>query len=146
VIVADASVWAVALADDGPDGDQVRARLRGEHVALPELAYLEVASVLRRQLAVGALDARRAGLALDDLAALPARRAPHRPLLTRCWELRDNLTIYDATYVALAEAVNATLLTADRRLARAPGPRCPIEVLQPTPAAPAPEPPSSHEE
>jgi predicted nucleic acid-binding protein len=146
VIVADASVLAVALADDGPDGDQARARLRGEHVALHELADLEVASVLRRQLAAGALDARRAGLALDDLAALPARRAPHRPLLARCWELRDNLTIYDAAYVALAEAMHATLLTADRRLARAPGPRCPIEILQPTPAAPAPEPPSNHEE
>jgi predicted nucleic acid-binding protein len=146
VIVADASVLAVALADDGPDGDQARARLHGEHVAFPELADLEVASVLRRQLAAGALDARRAGLALDDLAALPARRAPHRPLLARCWELRDNLTIYDAAYVALAEAMHVTLLTADRRLARAPGPRCPIEVLQPTPAAPAPEPPSNHEE
>jgi predicted nucleic acid-binding protein len=145
VIVADASVLVVALADDGPDGDQARARLRGEHVALPELADLEVASVLRRQLAAGALDARRAGLALDDLAALPTRRAPHRPLLARCWELRDNLTIYDAAYVALAEAMHATLLTADRRLARAPGPRCPIEILQPTPAAPAPEPPSNHE-
>lgn len=146
MIVADASVLAAALADDGPDGDQARARLRGEHVAFPELADLEVASVLRHQLAVGALDARRAGLALDDLAALPARRAPHRPLLARCWELRDNLTIYDAAYIALAEAMNATLLTADRRLARAPGPRCPIEVLQPTPAIPAPEPPSSYEE
>jgi predicted nucleic acid-binding protein len=129
VIVADASVLAVALADDGPDGDQARARLRGERVALPELADLEVASVLRRQLAAGALDARRASLALDDLAALPARRAPHRPLLPRCWELRDNLTIYDAAYVALAEAMRATLLTADRRLAKAPGPRCPIEIL-----------------
>jgi predicted nucleic acid-binding protein len=136
VIVADASVLAVALADDGPDGDQARARLRGERVALPELAELEVASVLRRQLAAGVLDARRAVLALDDLAALPARRAPHRPLLARCWELRDNLTIYEAAYVALAETVQATLLTADRRLARAPGPRCPIEVLKPTtPAA-----------
>ncbi len=145
MIVADASVLAVALADDGPDGDQARARLRGEHVALPELADLEVASVLRRQLAAGALDARRAGLALDDLAALPARRAPHRPLLPRCWGLRDNLTIYDAAYAALAEAMNATLLTADRRLARAPGPRCPIEVLQPTPATPTPEPSSNHE-
>jgi predicted nucleic acid-binding protein len=133
VIVVDASVLAVALADDGPDGDQARARLRGERVILPELADLEVASVLRRQLAAGAVNARRAGLALDDLAALPARRAPHRPLLARCWELRDNLTIYDAAYVALAEATQATLLTADRRLARAPGPRCPIEILQPMP-------------
>ncbi len=146
MIVADASVLVVALADDGPDGDQARARLRGERVALPELADLEVASVLRRQLAAGALDARRASLALDDLAALPARRAPHRPLLPRCWELRDNLTIYDAAYVALAEAMRATLLTADRRLARAPGPRCPIEILQPATPQPPPEPPSHHHE
>jgi predicted nucleic acid-binding protein len=131
VIVADASVLVVALADDGPDGDQARARLSGEHLAMPELADLEVTSVLRRQMRSGALDARRAGQALDDLAALPARRAPHRPLLARCWELRDNLTPYDAAYVALAEAMNATLLTGDRRLARAPGSHCAIEVLQP---------------
>jgi len=145
VIVADASVLAVALADDGPDGDQARARLRGERVILPELADLEVASVLRRQLAAGAVDARRAGLALADLAALPAQRAPHRRLLARCWELRDNLTVYDAAYVALAEAMQATLLTADRRLARAPGPRCPIEILQPMPRRRPAEPPSNHD-
>jgi predicted nucleic acid-binding protein len=66
VIVADASVLAVALADDGPDGDRARAWPRGERVILPELADLEVASLLRRQLAAGAVDARRAGLALDD--------------------------------------------------------------------------------
>jgi predicted nucleic acid-binding protein len=130
VIVADASVLAVALADDGPDGDRARARLRGERLVLPELADLEVASVLRRQLRAGALDARRASLALNDLAALPGRRAPHRPLLARCWELRDNLTLYDAAYVALAEAMDATLLTGDRRLARASGMRCSIEIFQ----------------
>jgi predicted nucleic acid-binding protein len=56
-------------------------------------------------------------------------RAPHRPLLPRCWELRDNLTVYDAAYVALAERLDTTLLTADARLAGAPGPRCLIEVL-----------------
>jgi predicted nucleic acid-binding protein len=133
VIVADASVLVVALADDGPDGDRARPRLRGEHLASPELAGLEVASVLRRQIKADALDSRRAGPALNDLAALPARRAAHRPLLPRCWELRDNLTIYDAANVALAEALKATLLTGDRRLARAPGPQCPIEILQPTP-------------
>jgi predicted nucleic acid-binding protein len=129
VIVTDASVLVVALADDGPDGDRARARLAGERLAVPELADLEVASVLRRQLRSGALDARRAGLALADLAALPARRAPHRPLLPRCWELRENLTIYDAAYVALAEALDATLLTGDGQLARAPGPTCRVEVL-----------------
>ena len=62
-----------------PDGDQARARLHGELLAMPELADLEVASVLRRQMQAGLLDARRARLALEDLAALPARRAPHRP-------------------------------------------------------------------
>lgn len=131
MLVVDASVLVVALADDGPDGDQARARLRGERLVLPELADLESVSVLRRQIRAGAIDIRRAGLALEDLAALPARRAPHRPLLARCWELRDNLTVYDAAYVALAEAMQATLLTGDRRLAGASGPRCPIEILQP---------------
>jgi predicted nucleic acid-binding protein len=81
----------------------------------------------------GALDGRRAGQALDDLAAVPAVRAPHRPLLARCWELRDSLTVYDAAYVALAEAMHAALLTGDRRLARATGPQCPIEVFRPIP-------------
>ena len=131
VLVVDASVLVVALADDGADGDHARARLRGEQLILPELADLEVASVLRRQIRAGAIGARRAGLALQDLGALPAARAPHRPLLGRCWELRDNLTVYDAAYVALAEAVQATLLTGDQRLARATGPRCPIEILEP---------------
>lgn len=130
MLVVDASVLVVALADDGPDGDQARARLRGERLVLPELADLEIVSVLRRQIRAGAINTRRAGLALEDLAALPARRAPHRPLLARCWELRDNLTVYDAAYVALAEAMQATLLTGDRRLSGASGPRCPIEILQ----------------
>ena len=133
MIVADANVLVVALADDGPDGDQARARLHGERLTVPELADLEVTSVLRRQMRAGLLDARRARLALEDLAALPARRAPHRPLLRRCWELRDNLTIYDAAYIALAEAMNTTLLTGDQKLARAPGPQCPIEIFQPAP-------------
>jgi len=129
VIVVDASVLATALGDDGPDGDHARARLRGERLSAPELVDLEVASVLRRQLQGGEVDLRRAALALADLAAIPLRRAPHRPLLARCWELRDNLTIYDASYVALAEALDVTLLTGDGRLARAPGPRCRIETL-----------------
>jgi predicted nucleic acid-binding protein len=129
VLVVDASVLVVALADDGPDGDQARTRLRGEHIALPEIADLEVISVLRKQVSAGAVPDRRARLALNDLAALPAQRASHRPLLDRCWELRDNLTIYDAAYVALAEAMSATLLTGDGQLARAPGPQCMIEVL-----------------
>jgi len=128
VLVVDASALATALGDDGPDGDTARARLRGEQLAAPELIDLEVASVFRRQVAVGALDARRAQLALDDLVDLPLRRASHRPLLARCWQLRDNLTPYDGAYVALAEALGTMLLTADTRLARAPDVRCVIQV------------------
>jgi predicted nucleic acid-binding protein len=130
VIVADASLLATALGDDGDDGDRARARLRGERLSAPEIIDLEVASVWRRQIQVGLIDLRRARLALADLGAIPLQRASHRPLLSRCWELRDNLTIYDASYVALAEALNVVLLTADRRLANAPGPRCQIEVLR----------------
>lgn len=132
MIVVDASIVAVALADDGPDGDKARARLRGEDLTAPELLDLEVASVLRKQHATGALDDRRAALALDDLQAMPIRRAPHRHLLRRCWELRDNLTMYDAVYVALAELLQIVLLTADQLLARAPGPLCDVETLEST--------------
>jgi predicted nucleic acid-binding protein len=131
VLVVDASVLVVALADDGPDGDQARARLRGEQLAAPELLDVEVASVLRRQVRLGAAAPRRAELALADLAAAPLARARHQALLSRCWELRDNLTIYDATYVALAEALGVGFLTGDVRLANATGPRCHIEVFRP---------------
>jgi predicted nucleic acid-binding protein len=130
VIVVDASVLAPALADDGADGDRARARLRGERLVAPHLIDLEVPSVWRRQLAIGALDARRAQFALDDLAAIPMRRAAHGGLLARCWQLRANLTIYDAVYVALAEALKVTLVTSDRRLHRAPGTRCAVEVIR----------------
>ena len=68
----------------------------GQHLAAPELLDLEVTSVLQRQMRAGLIDARRASLALADLGAIPLQRAPHRPLLARCWKLRDNLTSYDA--------------------------------------------------
>ncbi|MGB8384607.1 MAG: type II toxin-antitoxin system VapC family toxin [Dermatophilaceae bacterium] len=130
MIVVDASVLVVALADDGPDGDSARGRLRGERLAAPDLVDLEVASVLRRQLRHGHIDARRAALALSDLAQAPLRRAPARPLLARCWELRNALTVYDAAYVALAEALDTRLVTGDGRLSRAVGSRCAIELLR----------------
>ena len=85
--------------------------------------------MIRRHLQTGRLDARRAELARVDLVELPLHRAPHAPLLARCWELRDNLTVYDATYVALAELLDVVLLTADARLANAPGLRCELDVL-----------------
>jgi predicted nucleic acid-binding protein len=130
VLVVDASVLVVALADDDVDGDTARAALRGAALAAPGIVDLEVLSVLRRQLATGLLDAPRAALAVVDLDDLPLERASHRPLLPRCWELRHNLTPYDASYVALAEALGAALLTADTRLAAAPGLRCEISVVR----------------
>jgi predicted nucleic acid-binding protein len=130
VLVVDASVLATALADDGTDGDTARGYLLTQELAAPELIDLEVASVLRRQLSVARLDLRRAQLALADLFDLPMLRAPHRPLLGRCWELRDNLSVYDAAYVALAEALGTSLLTADSRLAKAPGIKCTVEVVK----------------
>lgn len=129
MIVVDASVLAPALADDGVDGDRVRGRLRGEPLVAPELIDLEVVSTIRRAARAGRLDDRRSGQALTDLAALPLRRVPHLPLLSRIWELRDNLTAYDAAYVALAEALDALLLTADGPLGRASRIRCEVEVL-----------------
>jgi predicted nucleic acid-binding protein len=129
VIVVDASVLAPALADDDADGDRVRLRLRGEQLVAPELVDLEVLSTLRRAVRAGRLDERRSGQALDDLAALPLRRVPHLPLLARAWELRDNLTAYDAAYVALAESLRALLLTADGGIEKASGVRCDVEIL-----------------
>lgn len=84
---------------------------------------------MRRAARLGRLADRRARQALDDLAALPLRRAPHLPLLPRIWELRDNLTAYDAAYVALAEAIGADLLTADERQGGAPALRCDVVVI-----------------
>jgi predicted nucleic acid-binding protein len=130
LIVVDASVIAPALGDDGPDGDRARARLRGERLVAPHLIDLEVTSVWRRQVAAGVMDARRADLALADLVSLPMRRAPHNVLLQRCWQLRDNVTMYDAAYVALAEILGVSLLTADRRLSRAAGVRCVVELVR----------------
>lgn len=129
MIVVDASVLAPALADDGVDGDRVRERIRGEQLTAPELIDLEVVSTLRRAARAGRIDDRRSGQVLTDLAALPLRRVSHRPLLPRVWALRENLTAYDAAYVALAEALNALLLTADGPLGRASGVRCEVEVL-----------------
>ena len=129
MIVVDASILAPALADDSSDGDAARAGLRGHALAAPELIDLEVTSVWRRQVMAGQLEARRADLALADLLALPLQRIPHRHLLTRCWELRQNLTPYDAAYVALAELLDAVLVTGDKRLSRSPGLRCRIQVI-----------------
>lgn len=129
MLVVDASVIAPAVADGGPDGDLCRAQIRGQVIAAPDLLHVEVLSAVRRHTASGGLSLRQADDAIDDLLALPVTIYPAASLLRRCWELRDNVTAYDACYVALAEALGCTLLTTDARLAKAPGPRCQFDVV-----------------
>jgi predicted nucleic acid-binding protein len=138
VIVVDASVLAVALGDDGTDGQRARERLAGETLVAPELVDLEVVSVWRRHVAARRMPVRRAASAVADLADLPLRRSSHQPFLLRIWEMRHVVTPYDAAYVALAEALDVVLVTADARLSRASGLRCEIEAIgeasRPSPA------------
>tara|TARA_R110002020_G_scaffold25110_2_gene81711 strand:- start:1468 stop:1872 length:405 start_codon:yes stop_codon:yes gene_type:complete len=130
LIVVDASVLANALADDSDDGERARARLLSENrLVAPELIDVEVASVFRRRWLAGDLDEERLALAIEDLAAVGIERMPMRQLMSRVIDLRRNVTPYDAVYVALAEVLGCSLLTADQRLALAPGPRCEIEAL-----------------
>jgi predicted nucleic acid-binding protein len=129
VIIVDASVLAVALGDDGTDGRRARDRLADETLAAPELVDLEVVSVWRRQVAAKLMTARRAASAVSDLEDLPLRRSSHAQLLQRIWQLRHSVTAYDAAYVALAEALDVVLVTADARLARASGVTCGVEVI-----------------
>lgn len=130
MIVVDASVLANALADDELDGEVARDRLlRAGDLVAPDLVDVETVSVLRRRWLAGYLTARRFSAAVDDLEDLDLTRFPTLALMRRAYELRANVTPYDATYVALAEQLDCALLTADTRLARAPGIRCPIDVV-----------------
>ncbi len=129
MIVADPSVIAPFVADAGPDGDTFRTRLRGEAIAGPDLLRIEVMSVIRRQTGVGTLTTIQANRAIENLLELPLTVYPTGALLRRAWALRNNMTTYDACYVALAEALDCALLTADIRLANAPGARCDIEII-----------------
>ena len=128
MIVVDASVATQAVAGSSERNLRVLRRITAEAALAPHLLDLEVASALRGLVRRGALAEPLARSGLRNLAVLPVTRIPHEPLLARCWELRDNLTVYDAAYVALAETTRATLLTHDRRLAKAPGIRCEVEV------------------
>src|SRR3546814_12064840 len=104
------------------DGDRVRARLRGERLVAPHL--IEVVSAWRRLAAAGDVDERRVALAMGDLGSIRLDRVPHVPLVGRCWELRQRLTVSHATYVALAEAVDVAPLPAGRSEGRRVGKEC----------------------
>jgi predicted nucleic acid-binding protein len=129
VLIVDASVLAPIIADAGSDGRRFRERLRDETVAGPDLLRIEVTSVLRRHANAGHLTPAQADAAISDLLDFPIRVFPTAHLLRRVWELRRNMTAYDGCYIALAEAVDSPLVTADRRLANSPGLRCEVEVL-----------------
>lgn len=130
MIVLDASVLSNALGDDGADGGVARARLtRGDDLAAPDLVDVETVAVLRKRWLAGDLSKNRFSTAIDDLEDLDMVRYPALPLMRRAFELRDNVTAYDAVYVALAERLDCLLVTADQRLAAAPGINWSVEVL-----------------
>ena len=131
MIVVDASVLVNVVGDDTECGDAARARLAlAREVAVPDLADVETVAVLRKRWLAGDITARRFKAAVQDLVALPMVRYPTGPFMTRAYEMRANVTAYDAAYVALAEALACTLLTADGRLARAPAIACQIEIIR----------------
>ncbi len=131
MIVIDASA-ALELILRTASGERVEVRALdpNERLYAPYLLDLEVAQVLRRLVQLREITAARAQQALEDFSALVVERSAHRELLPRIWELRDSMTAYDGAYVALAEALDAPLLTCDGRLARSHGHRATIELLQ----------------
>lgn len=123
-VVVDASAVVAALVDDGPTGRWAEAELEREGLAAPHLMPVEVTSILRRAELAGSVSAEAAALAHQDLMQLRVDLFSYAPLAPRVWQLRQNFSAYDAWYVALAESIEAPLVTLDGRLARAPGPRC----------------------
>jgi len=123
-IVVDASVIVAALVDSGTHG-QWAERVLEENVALaPELALAEATNILRRLERAQQVESREANAAFEDLMQARLELFGFEPFARRVWELRDNVTSYDAWYVALAENLGIPLATLDKRLAVAPGPRC----------------------
>jgi len=130
LIVVDASA-VIELLLNTADGDAIADRLfdPAESLAAPHLLDVEVLQVLRRYSIAGEIDSKRGQQAIEDLGDLPITRYPHDLFLCRIWDLRQNITAYDAVYVALAEALGANLLTRDERLAAAPGHKATIETI-----------------
>lgn len=130
MIVLDASCLFEVLIDTSA-AEPIRQRLRADpDQAAPHIVDVEVFSLIRRDHLAGRIDATLAGLAVEDLRSWPGERYGHRALLNRSWELRHTVRGWDAMYIALAEVLDATLLTLDQRLAGVTGPRCRIEVAE----------------
>lgn len=131
MIVVDASVLANALADDDQNGERARRELRAvQEVAAPDLIDVETVSVLRKRWLRRTLTEQRFSTAIAHLQQLGFERVPTLRLVPRAFELRANVSAYDACYVALAEHLHCELITADERLAGATGPQCPIRLLR----------------
>ena len=131
MIVTDASFLSNAVGDDEAAGEAARAILdHHAEVSVPHLADVEVLSTLRKRALAGTMTTQRCVEALRDLTALPYRRYPAAAFLERAFELRHTVSAYDAIYVALAEALGCELVTADGRLARAPGLRCAVRLIR----------------
>ena len=130
MIVTDAAVLANAVGDDHADGAKARHEIsQARGLAAPDLVIVEAAAVLRKRWIAGDMTSDRLDAAIDALVKLPVQHYPTKGLIRRALELKANVTPYDGVYVALAEALSADLVTADRKLAAAPGPRCVIRTL-----------------
>ena len=129
-VVIDAGVALAALLDDDEHTVWAREVMSEGNLAAPELLSVEVSHLLRKSVSQGLLTAREGRDALLDLLDVVDDFYPHGPFVPRIWELHATVTSYDSAYVALAEALGAPLATLDRKLSRAPGPRC--EFLQPS--------------
>lgn len=129
IVVDGSAAVEILLQLDMADPLMDRLFLSGESLHAPHLLDVEVAQVIRRYARMGDIAAARGTEALRDLADLPVTRHGHTPLLDRIWQLRMNLTAYDAAYIALAEALDGVLVTRDAALARVPGVRLTVEVI-----------------
>lgn len=122
--VLDSSAIVAALVDDGDEGRWAEDLLRDGPVHAPEVMPFEAANILRRLVVAGRMSSAIATLAHRNLVSLPVVLVPYEAVAERAWQLRDDVTVFDAAYVAVAELVGEPLATLDRRLAAAPGPRC----------------------
>ena len=128
-VVCDASALVALLLDNGAAGRWATNLLTGAGLAAPDIVGFEVANAIRRHELSGAIGADQSNQAHADLLDLTIELWPFAVVAGRAWELRSNLSSYDASYIAVAEFSGARLVTLDRRLARAPGIRCPIVVF-----------------